>query len=170
MRRGAGLAIVSAALFGASTPFAKLLIGGGVDPWLLAGLLYLGSGVGLGLVHSVRRLLGIEAAEAPLRRADLPWLGLIVLSGGMIGPALLMAGLTTSSASSASLLLNLEGLVTMAIAWFVFHENVDRRLLLGAAGSWRARWCCPGGAGREASGWADWRSPAPAWPGASTII
>ncbi len=132
-RRGAGLAIVSAALFGASTPFAKLLIGGGVDPWLLAGLLYLGSGVGLGFVQVVRRLLGIRGAEAPLRRADLPWLGLIVLSGGMIGPALLMVGLATSSASSASLLLNLEGLVTMAIAWLVFRENVDGRLLVGAA-------------------------------------
>ena len=132
-RRSAMLALASAALFGASTPFAKLLIGGGVDPWLLAGLLYLGSGVGLGLVHLTRRLLGVEAAEAPLRRADLPWLGLIVMSGGVIGPALLMVGLATSSASSASLLLNLEGLVTMAVAWLVFRENVDRRLLLGAA-------------------------------------
>ena len=131
--RAAGLAILSAALFGASTPFAKLLIGAGVDPWLLAALLYLGSGIGLGLVHAARRLLGAEAAEAPLRWADLPWLGLVVLSGGVIGPVLLMAGLARSSASSASLLLNLEGLATMAIAWVVFRENVDRRLLVGAA-------------------------------------
>jgi drug/metabolite transporter (DMT)-like permease len=131
--RGAGLAIASAALFGASTPFAKLLIGGGVDPWLLAGLLYLGSGAGLGLVRAGRRLLGSEAAEAPLRRSDLPWLALVVLSGGAIGPALLMLGLATVPASSAALLLNLEGLMTMAIAWLVFRENVDRRLLLGAA-------------------------------------
>lgn len=133
IRRGAGLAIVSAALFGASTPFAKLLIGDGVDPWLLAALLYLGSGMGLGLVQAARRLFGAEAAEAPLRRIDLPWLALVVLTGGVIGPGLLMAGLATSSASSASLLLNLEGLATMAIAWVVFRENVDRRLLLGAA-------------------------------------
>jgi drug/metabolite transporter (DMT)-like permease len=152
IRRGAGLAILSAALFGASTPFAKLLIGGGADPWLLAALLYLGSGLGLGLVQLMRRLIGAEAAEAPLRRADLPWLGLIVLSGGVIGPGLLMAGLATSSASSTSLLLNLEGLATMSIAWVVFRENVDRRLLLGAAAilagavvlSWQGR---PGGLG-----------------------
>ena len=132
-RSGAFLAVASAALFGASTPFAKLLIGGGVDPWLLAGLLYLGSGAGLGFWYGVRGAFGGATAEAPLRRADVPWLGFVVLSGGVIGPALLMVGLARSSASSASLLLNLEGLATMAIAWLVFRENVDRRLLLGAA-------------------------------------
>ncbi len=132
-RRGAGLAIGSAILFGASTPFAKLLIGGGVDPWLLAGLLYLGSGLGLGLWRLAGRLSGRAPAEAPLRRADLPWLALVVVSGGMAGPALLMLGLATIAASTASLLLNLEGLATMAIAWLAFRENVDCRLLLGAA-------------------------------------
>jgi drug/metabolite transporter (DMT)-like permease len=129
---GALLAIGSAALFGASTPLAKLLLGGGVDPWLLAGLLYLGSGVGLGLVHLMRGALGTPSAEAPLRRADLSWLGLIVLAGGVAGPLLLMLGLTRTPASSAALLLNVEGLATMAIAWTMFKENVDRRLLFGA--------------------------------------
>ena len=133
MRYGAGLAIASAVLFGASTPFAKLLIGGGVDPWLLAGLLYLGSGLGLGTWLLAARLSGRAPAEAPQRRADLRWLGLVVVSGGMIGPALLMLGLAATAASSAALLLNLEGLMTMAIAWLAFRENVDRRLLLGAA-------------------------------------
>jgi drug/metabolite transporter (DMT)-like permease len=133
IRRGAGLAIASAVLFGASTPFAKRLLGGGVDPWLLAGLLYLGSGVGLGLWHLAVRVSGASPAEAPLRRADLPWLALVVLSGGMVGPVLLMVGLAVTSASSAALLLNLEGLMTMAIAWVVFREPVDRRLLIGAA-------------------------------------
>lgn len=132
-RPGVLLAIASAALFGASTPFAKLLLGGGVSPWLLAGLLYLGSGLGLTLVHLARGALGVPAAEAPLRRADLPWLGLVVLTGGVIGPLLLMLGLATTAASTSALLLNLEGLATMAIAWIVFRENVDRRLLLGAA-------------------------------------
>jgi drug/metabolite transporter (DMT)-like permease len=75
------MALVSAALFGASTPFAKLPLSGGLDPWLLAGLLYLGSGLGLGLVHFVRRDLDVPAPEAPPRRLDLPWLGLVVLSG-----------------------------------------------------------------------------------------
>jgi drug/metabolite transporter (DMT)-like permease len=129
---GAPLAIASAVLFGASTPLAKLLLGGGVSPWLLAGVLYLGSGVGLSIVHTARRFTGIGPVEASLSRADLPWLGLVVLTGGAVGPVLLMIGLTTTPASSAALLLNLEGLATMAIAWLAFRENVDRRLLLGA--------------------------------------
>ena len=129
---GAPAALASAALFGASTPLAKLLLGGGVDPWLLAGLLYLGSGLGLGLIHIGRGLLGIPAPEAPLRRGDLPWLALVVLSGGAVGPVLLMVGLSQTPASSAALLLNLEGLATLVIAWVVFRENVDRRLLIGA--------------------------------------
>ena len=129
---GAPMALASAALFGASTPLAKLLLGGGVDPWLLAGLLYLGSGVGLGLVHFARWGFRISAPEAPLRRGDLPLLGLVVFTGGVIGPVLLMSGLARTTASSAALLLNLEGLATMAIAWVVFKENVDRRLLIGA--------------------------------------
>ena len=129
---GAPLAIASAALFGASTPVAKLLLGDGVNPWALAGVLYLGSGIGLGIVYVGRCLLGFPRADASIVRADLPWLALIVLFGGVVGPVLLMVGLTTTPASSAALLLNLEGLVTMAIAWFVFRENVDSRLLIGA--------------------------------------
>ena len=128
---GAPMALASAALFGASTPFAKLLLGV-VDPWLLAGLLYLGSGMGLALVQLARRPLGVGATEAPLRRSDLPWLALVVLAGGVVGPVLLMFGLARTSAANAALLLNLEGLATMAIAWVVFRENVDRRILLGA--------------------------------------
>ncbi len=127
------MALASAALFGASTPLAKLLLGGGVDPWLLAGLLYLGSGIGLGLVHLARGALGVPAPEAPLRRVDLPWLGLVILFGGDVGPVLLILGLAHTAASSAALLLNLERLATMAIAWVVFKENVDCRLLIGAA-------------------------------------
>lgn len=126
------MALASAALFGASTPLAKLLIGDGVDPWLLAGLLYLGSGLGLGLVHLARGALRVPAPEASLQRGDLPWLGLVVLAGGVIGPLLLMLGLSRTPASTAALLLNLEGLATMAIAWLWFKENVDRRLLIGA--------------------------------------
>ena len=130
---GAPLALASAVLFGASTPFAKLLLGEGISPWLLAGLLYLGSGIGLAVVQMARRALTPAAPEAPLRRGDLPWLALVVLSGGAIGPVLLMVGLTTTPASSAALLLNLESLATMLIAWLAFRENVDRRLLIGAA-------------------------------------
>ncbi len=127
------MALVSAVLFGASTPFAKLLLGDGVNPWLLAGVLYLGSGMGLAGFQLVRRLAGVPRSEAPLRRADLPWLGLVVLSGGVAGPVLLMLGLQSTAAASASLLLNLEGLATMAFAWTVFRENMDRRILIGAS-------------------------------------
>jgi drug/metabolite transporter (DMT)-like permease len=130
---GAPLAIASAALFGASTPLAKALLGGGVSPWLLAGLLYLGSGLGLAVLHYGRRLTGKPSTEAPLARGDWGWMGLVVLSGGVAGPLLLMLGLSTTPATSAALLLNLEGLATMVIAWLAFRENVDRRLLLGAA-------------------------------------
>jgi len=129
---GAPLAILSAALFGASTPLAKLLLGGGISPWLLAGLLYLGSGIGLAAIMAGRRLVRHPTREAPLGRRDGGWMALVVLSGGVAGPLLLMLGLTTTPASSAALLLNLEGLATMTIAWGVFHENVDRRLMLGA--------------------------------------
>jgi drug/metabolite transporter (DMT)-like permease len=129
---GAPLALASAVLFGASTPIAKLLLGDGVNPWLLAGLLYLGSGIGLAAMQLARRLASAPRSQAPLRRADLPWLALVVLSGGVAGPVLLMLGLATTPASTASLLLNLEGLATMLIAWTVFRENVDRRILIGA--------------------------------------
>jgi drug/metabolite transporter (DMT)-like permease len=129
---GAPLAIASAALFGASTPLAKALLGEGVSPWLLAGLLYLGSGLGLGLFRLGRGLAGRPSTEAPLARADLGWMALVVLSGGIVAPLLLMAGLSTTPASTAALLLNLEGLATMGIAWLAFRENVDRRLLVGA--------------------------------------
>ena len=133
VRRGPLLAILSAVLFGASTPLAKRLLGAGVDPWLLAGLLYLGSGIGLAILYGARRVGSRAKAEAPLRRADLPWLALVVLAGGVIGPVLLMYGLTRVPATSAALLLNLEALATLGLAWVVFHEHVDRKLLLGAA-------------------------------------
>jgi drug/metabolite transporter (DMT)-like permease len=125
-------ALLSAVLFGASTPLAKALLGE-VSPWLLAGLLYLGSGIGLGVVRSVSRLRGDTPGEASLTRADLPWLAAVVLAGGIAGPVLLMFGLTTTPASTAALLLNLEGVLTLGIAWVVFRENVDVRIGLGAA-------------------------------------
>jgi drug/metabolite transporter (DMT)-like permease len=128
---GVPLALLSAVLLGASAPFAKLLLGA-VSPQLLAGLLYLGAGVGLAIVHGARAGLSIPAAEAPLHRQDMPWLVAVVLFGGFAGPLLLMLGLARTSAASGSLLLNLEGLATMLIAWVVFRENVDRRLMLGA--------------------------------------
>jgi drug/metabolite transporter (DMT)-like permease len=130
-RLGIGLALASAALFGASTPLAKALLGD-VSPWMLAGLLYLGSGIGLFGVSRMRAWNG-TSAEAPLRPADRPWLAAVVLAGGIVGPLLLMLGLAATPASTASLLLNLEGIFTLAIAWTVFRENVDLRIGVGAA-------------------------------------
>ena len=128
---GVPLALGSAILFGGSAPLSKWLLGS-VDPWLLAGILYLGAGIGLALVHWGRPLIGLERVETPLSRPDLPWLAAVVLFGGIMAPLFLMLGLSLTTASSASLLLNLEGLATMLIAWLVFRENVDRRLLIGA--------------------------------------
>jgi drug/metabolite transporter (DMT)-like permease len=123
---GVPLALGAAVLFGASTPVSKYLLGQ-ISPWMLAGILYLGAGVGLWLFRMLR-----PSQEASLQRSDYPWLSAVVLIGGIAGPLLLMFGLARTSASQASLLLNLEGLATMGLAWIVFKENVDRRLLLGA--------------------------------------
>ena len=121
----AGPALLAAALFGASTPLAKALLEG-LGPWMLAALLYLGSGLGLALLRQVRRL-----PAARLERADRPWLAAAILSGGVAGPVLLMYGLSAMPASGASLLLNAEGVFTALLAWFAFKENFDRCIALG---------------------------------------
>ncbi|MCE5242652.1 MAG: DMT family transporter [Syntrophobacteraceae bacterium] len=130
-RSGVFLAVAAAMLFGSSTPLAKILLGK-VEPMLLAGLLYLGSGLGLGIwrVFWGRPQNGVNK-EASLKAADLPWLAGAILAGGVAAPVLLMVGLKATSASSASLLLNLEGVFTAGLAWFAFKENFDRCLMLG---------------------------------------
>jgi len=133
-------ALFAAALFGASTPLAKTLAGD-LSPLLLAGLLYLGSGVGL----ATARLLRDRGWRASgLGRADWPWFGAAVVFGGVAAPALLMFGLTWTSGAAASLLLNLEAVFTALLAWLVFKENADRRIVLGmlaiVAGSVALAW------------------------------
>jgi drug/metabolite transporter (DMT)-like permease len=128
---GVPLALGAAVLFGASTPLSKFLLGS-IDPWMLAGVLYLAAGAGLFAVRIIRKGLQRETAEAALKAVDYPWLAAVVIVGGMIGPLLLVFGLSRTTAGQASLLLNLEGLATMGIAWVIFRENVDRRLLIGA--------------------------------------
>ncbi len=125
------IALLSAALFGLSTPAAKLLLGS-VDPAILAGLLYCGAGVGVAILRRTG-LFAFAGAEAPLTRTDAPWLAGAIVSGGVVGPMLLMAGLARTGAESASLLLTLEGVATALLAWFVFAENFDRRIALGMA-------------------------------------
>ena len=122
---GVAAVLGAALLFGAGTPLAKLLLAQ-ASPWLLAGLLYLGSGLGLGAVRRLRRAPAVQ-----LSRAEWPWLAGAVLAGGVVGPVLLMLGLTRMPASGASLLLNAEGVLTALLAWLAFRENVDRRIALG---------------------------------------
>jgi len=120
-------ALAAAALFGASTPFAKLL---GVDtpPILLAGLLYLGSGLGLAIVRFARdhgwKRPGLAAGEWP-------WLVGAIVFGGVLAPVALMYGLTRTAGATASLMLNLESVLTAVLAWVVFKENADRRIVIG---------------------------------------
>lgn len=118
-------ALGAALLFGCSTPVAKLLLSG-MDPRVLAGLLYLGSGLGLFLYRIVR-----HAPRGRWDKGNWLWLSCAILSGGVIAPVLLMFGLTGMAASEASLLLNAEGVFTTLLAWFAFRENFDRRIALG---------------------------------------
>lgn len=150
-------ALLAAILFGASTPFAKLLLGE-VSPWLLAGLLYLGSGFGLVLARLLRdrgwKPSGLAAGEWP-------WLLGAIFFGGALGPLALMFGLTHTSASTASLLLNLEAVLTAVIAWVVFKENADRRIVFGMLAIV---------AGGVVLAWADGQGGATDWLGPLAII
>jgi drug/metabolite transporter (DMT)-like permease len=132
--RGAGFALASALLFGSSTPLSKALVGD-IHPVLLAAVLYLSSGLGLLLVRLCQRLL-LERRPSTTARLGVIgslWLGGAILSGGVIAPILLMVGLTRAAGSTASLLLNLEGVLTALLAWLVFGEHLNRRLALGMA-------------------------------------
>ena len=136
--KGIHYALLAAVLFGASTPLAKLLLEH-TAPVALAALLYLGSGIGLLLCFAVRarrqrrQRHQRHRADRPagLARSDLPWLGGAIASGGVAGPVLLLYGLAVTPASSAALLLNMEGVLTALLAWFVFRESFDRRLFAG---------------------------------------
>lgn len=119
----AGLA--AAVLFGAGTPLAKLLLDS-TSPWMLAGLLYLGSGLGLGIYRLIAR-----SGRVILKPDEILPLAGAIAFGGVAGPVLLMFGLSAMPATGASLLLNAEGVFTAVLAWVLFKENVDRRILLG---------------------------------------
>ncbi len=123
----------SAALFGASLPLAKLLLGG-IPPVALAGLLYAGAFLGLavyrgaaGFARRRSRSQG-SAGEAPLEKRDLPWLAGAILSGGIGAPILLMLGLSRVTGFAGSLLLNFEAAATALIAVLLFRENAGRRV------------------------------------------
>jgi drug/metabolite transporter (DMT)-like permease len=133
-QRGAGFALVSALLFGSSTPLSKALVGD-IHPVLLAAVLYLSSGLGLLLVRLCQTLF-LKSRPRTTQRLGVSgslWLGGAILSGGVIAPILLMVGLTQTPGSTASLLLNLEGVLTALLAWLVFGEHFNRRIALGMA-------------------------------------
>lgn len=123
--RGVWASLLAALLFGAGTPLAKLLLAQ-ASPWLLAALLYLGSGIGLAAMRRIQ-----AKPRVRLVTGDGKWLAGAVLAGGVAGPVLLMLGLVAMPASAASLLLNAEAVFTALLAWFVFRENVNPRVALG---------------------------------------
>jgi drug/metabolite transporter (DMT)-like permease len=123
--RGVLASLSAALLFGAGTPLAKLLLAQ-ASPWLLAALLYLGSGIGLALLRRAKRAPAVQLAST-----EAGWLAGAIVAGGVVGPVLLMVGLAGMPASGASLLLNAEAVFTALLAWFVFKENFDRRVALG---------------------------------------
>jgi len=127
-------ALASAALFGLATPAAKVLLGS-IHPGVLAGLFYCGAGIGVAVLRRLR-MAGLAASgteEVALTRRDVPWLAGAVVCGGIVGPLLLMIGLTLTTAATASLLLTLEAAATALMAWFIFHEHVNVRVALGMA-------------------------------------
>jgi drug/metabolite transporter (DMT)-like permease len=124
---GVSAALASALLFGVTTPIAKQLLVG-TQPLLIAGLLYLGSGVGVSILRLVQDR-GWSATGLTAR--DWPWLGLTIVVGGVIAPALLMVGLARADAASASLVLNLEVVFTALMAWLVFSEPANPRVVWG---------------------------------------
>jgi drug/metabolite transporter (DMT)-like permease len=130
IQRYAFPALAAAALFGASTPLAKLLLGE-ISPVVLAGLLYLGSGFGLALLRLVLGQ-GHRPHEAPLAVRDWAWLAGAIVSGGVVAPVLLLWGLAGIGAAEASLLLNFEGVMTAFVAGFLFREAVGVRIWLAA--------------------------------------
>lgn len=125
-KRGAAYGLMAAALFGLSAPLAKLILGADISPVLLAGLLYLGAAIGLSLWWTLSAMRGAQAVEAPLQRADISKLAGVVITGGMLGPVLMLMGLTRVTALAGSLLLNLEAPITMLIAVVVFREHLGR--------------------------------------------
>ena len=118
-------ALLAAVFFGASAPIAKLLLGD-IAPIFLASFLYLGSGTGTLLVKLTQRMRSKEA-EAGIKSPDIKWLAGAIISGGIAAPIVLMVGLKSTPASTASLLLNFEGVATTLIALLFFKEAIGRR-------------------------------------------
>lgn len=126
---GIFLAILAAVLYAINSPFSKLLLDH-IPPTLMAGLLYIGAGVGMGAIFLTGKLTKRESAEAKITKSDLPsTIAMIILD--IAAPIFLMMGLNATTAANASLLNNFEIVATALIALFIFKERISRRLWLG---------------------------------------
>lgn len=123
-----GQAILAAALFGMSTPFSKLLLTK-IPPLLLSALLYLGAGIGMSIIDSLRRISKVKYVEARLTKKELPFVALMVILD-VAAPISLMVGLTMTNSANASLLNNFEIVATSIIALSIFKEAIGNRLWL----------------------------------------
>lgn len=128
VKKGIFLALLAAALYAINAPFSKLLLDF-MPPTLMAGVLYLGAGVGMSAVALVRRVRGIEQERA-LSRAELPYTILMIVLD-IAAPIFLLIGLSYTTAAHAALLNNFEIVATAAIAFLVFRERVSPRLFVG---------------------------------------
>lgn len=129
MRKGTLLAVLAAALYALSAPFSKILLSY-VPSALMAGLLYLGAGIGGLCVAAFRALSRREKVEIPLSGRELPYvLAMILLD--VAAPILLLFGLSATTAANAALLNNFEIVATSLIALFVFKEAISKRLWAG---------------------------------------
>jgi drug/metabolite transporter (DMT)-like permease len=124
------LALLSAVLFGASTPASKLLLRD-LAPLQLTGLLYLGAAAGVAPIVWLERRRGVRATGG---RANAARLAGAVLLGGLLGPVLMLFGLRQSQAGSVSLLLNLEIVATALLGVAFFREPLGRLGWAGVAG------------------------------------
>lgn len=100
---------------------------------MLAGLFGFGAGLGLPAIYLLYNWLRKPSPPNHLQGKDWLWFSAATLVGGVTGPVLLMFGISNSPASSAALLLSLEGVFTALVAWFIFRERFDWRLAWGVA-------------------------------------
>ena len=128
-RKGIICVLLSAALFGLSTPLAKFLVGT-ISPLLLAGLFYLGSALGAAILGLVAPKT-MNFRETSLKKEDAPWMLAAITFGAILAPPLVLSGLRSIPASDASLLLNFEGVFTILVAWIIFHEHLSEKFAIG---------------------------------------
>lgn len=120
------MAILAAALYSLNSPASKLLLTN-VSSTIMAGLLYLGAGMGLVVVRFAQKQLGVAIKEQKLSRKDTPYtVAMVVLD--IAAPICLMVGLTMTTAENAALLNNFEIVATSVIALFIFNEKISKRL------------------------------------------